>query len=108
MGSVERRLTELWESKSRVEDWLAPVDHKKIGKRYIVTAFAFLLLGGVEAGLMRLQLARGDQRVLGPDAYDQIFTMHGVTMIFWYAAPILSGFGNYFVPLLLGARDMAF
>src|SRR5262245_41838432 len=57
---------------------------------------------------MRAQLARPDQNLLTPEAYNQIFTMHGVTMIFWYASPILSGFGNYLVPLMIGARDMAF
>jgi heme/copper-type cytochrome/quinol oxidase subunit 1 len=65
--------------------WLATVDHKDIGKRYIVTAFAFLVVGGIEAILIRMQLARPDQAVLTPEAYDQIFTMHGITVIFWYA-----------------------
>ncbi len=68
----------------------------------------FLLVGGVEALVMRLQLARADMKVLSPEAYNQIFTMHGVTMIFWYASPILSGFAVYLVPLMIGARDMAF
>jgi cytochrome c oxidase subunit I len=84
------------------------VDHKKIGLRYIVTAMLFLLVGGIEALLIRLQLARPDQRLLTPEAYNQIFSIHGITMIFWYAQPILSGFSNYLVPLLIGARDMAF
>ena len=65
--------------------------------RYLVTAFVFLLLGGLEAALMRAQLARPDQHLLSPEAYNQLFTMHGTTMIFWYAAPILSGFSNYLV-----------
>ncbi len=68
----------------------------------------FLIAGGIEAVLTRLQLARPEQRLLTPEAYDQIFSMHGITMIFWYALPILSGFGNYLVPLMIGARDMAF
>src|SRR5574339_62987 len=71
-------------------------------------AFTSLLVGGVEAPLMRLQLTRADQALLSPEEYNQLFTMHGVTMIFWYASPILSGFANYLVPLMLGARDMAF
>ena len=74
----------------------------------LVTAFCFLLIGGIEALLMRIQLARPEQNFLTPEMYDQIFSMHGITMIFWYAAPILSGFSVYLVPLMIGARDMAF
>jgi cytochrome c oxidase subunit I+III len=84
------------------------VDHKEIGLRYIVTAFIFLALGGVEALVMRIQLAHSNLKVLSPQAYDQLFTLHGFTMIFLYAGPILSGFSNYLWPLLLGSRDMAF
>jgi cytochrome c oxidase subunit I len=69
---------------------------------------AFLLVGGLEALFMRIQLAGSELRVLNPDTYDQIFTMHGSTMIYWYAAPILSGFSVYLIPLMIGARDMAF
>jgi len=98
----------LWERPHSVWGWLATVDHKEIGKRYLVTAFAFLVVGGVEAILIRTQLARPDQAVLSPEAYNQIFTMHGITMIFWYASPILSGFANYLVPLMGGMRDMAY
>jgi cytochrome c oxidase subunit I len=108
MNATERRLKELWETGPGIKGWFGTVDHKEIGRRYLVTAFAFLVVGGIEALVMRLQLARADQRIVGPEAYDQIFTMHGVTMIFWYASPILSGFGNYLVPLMIGARDMAF
>jgi cytochrome c oxidase subunit I+III len=106
--AAKRRLTALWEDKPGLHGWLATVDHKKIGKRYLATAFAFLIVGGIEAALMRWQLSRSDNNVLSPEAYAQIFTLHGVTMIFWYAAPILAGFGNYLVPMLIGARDMAF
>jgi len=102
------RLERIWKTGPGFLGWLASVDHKEIGKRYIVTAFAFLLLGGVEALVMRLQLARPNQHLLTPEAYDQLFTMHGVSMIFLYASPILSGFSNYLWPLLLGSRDMAF
>lgn len=101
-------LKETWERPHNVWGWLATVDHKEIGKRYLVTAFAFLLIGGIEALLMRLQLARGEQRLLTPEQYNQIFTMHGITMIWWYAQPILSGFGNYVIPIMLGTRDMAY
>ncbi len=84
------------------------MDHKEIGKRYIVTAFFFLLVGGLEALAIRVQLARPHQTFLSPEQYSQLFTMHGVTMIFLYALPVLSGFSNYLWPLLLGSRDMAF
>ncbi len=106
--AVQERLTVIWESPHTLWGWLATVDHKKVGRRYLVTAFIFLLVGGLEALLIRLQLARPNQALVDPETYDQIFTMHGMTMIFWYAAPILSGFANYLVPLLIGARDMAF
>ena len=88
--------------------FFSTVDHKEIGIRYIVTAFGFLALGGVESLIMRLQLARPNQHLLTPEQYNQLFTMHGITMIFLYASPVLSGFSNYLWPLLLGARDMAF
>ncbi len=106
--AAEERLTQIWETPHTVRGWFSTVDHKKIGKRYLATAMIFLVVGGVEALIMRLQLARSDQRLLTPEAYNQIFTMHAMTMIFWYASPILSGFSNYLMPLLIGARDMAF
>ncbi len=104
----ELRLERLWKERPGLLGLVGTVDHKTIGKRYLATALAFLAIGGIEALVMRLQLARPDQRLVTPEAYDQIFTMHGVTMIFWYASPILSGFSNYLVPLMIGARDMAF
>jgi len=88
--------------------WLTTVDHKLVGRGYLATAFLFLVASGIEALIVRLQLARPEQALLTPEACNQIFTMHGVTMIFWYAAPILSGFANYLIPLMIGARDMAF
>ena len=102
------RLQEIWGEEPGLLGWISSVDHKEIGKRYIVTAFAFLILGGLEAAVMRLQLAGPNLRFLTPEQYDQLFTMHGVTMIFLYASPILSGFSNFLWPLLLGSRDMAF
>jgi cytochrome c oxidase subunit 1/cytochrome c oxidase subunit I+III len=107
-SAAEMRLTELWESAPGWRGWLSTVDHKTIGMRYLVTAFIFLLMGGVEALIMRLQLARPDQTLLTPEQYNQMFTMHGITMIFLYSLPILSGFSNYLWPLMLGSRDMAF
>ena len=101
-------LRQSWEGRPGVGGWLATVDHKEIGKRYVVTAFIFLIIGGLEALVMRAQLARPNQTLLTPEQYSQLFTMHGVTMIFLYALPVLSGFSNYLWPLLLGSRDMAF
>ncbi|MEG9437910.1 cytochrome c oxidase subunit I [Edaphobacter sp. HDX4] len=106
--ALESKLAALWETPKSVYGWFATVDHKELGIRYLVTAFAFLVIGGLEALIMRLQLARSNMGLLTPEAYNQIFTMHGATMIFWYAAPILSGFAVYLVPLMIGARDMAF
>jgi len=102
------RLEGIWETKPGLYGVLGTVDHKTIGKRYLVTAFVFLLLGGLEAAVMRVQLAHSGMRVLSPETYDALYTMHGVTMMFWYASPILSGFSNYMWPLMLGARDMAY
>lgn len=107
-AAVTNRLTTLWESPKTIYGWLTTVDHKTLGIRYLATAFIFLLIGGIEALVMRLQLMHSDMALLTPEAYNQIFTMHGTTMIFWYASPILSGFAVYLVPLMIGARDMAF
>ena len=104
----EQRLRELWEGRSGWRGWFATVDHKRIGLRYIVTAFIFLMVGGIEALIMRVQLAQPGLHVVSPEQYSELFTMHGITMIFLYASPILSGFSNYLWPLVLGARDMAF
>jgi cytochrome c oxidase subunit I len=89
-------------------DWVTTADHKKIGILYMVTAFVFFLVGGVEALLIRIQLGAPDNTFLTPEKYNQLFTMHGTTMIFLFVVPMMAGFGNYFVPLMIGARDMAF
>ena len=89
-------------------EWVMTTDHKKLGIMYIVTAFFFFLVGGMEALLVRTQLAVPDGKVLSPEQYNQVFTMHGTTMIFLFVMPMLVGFGNYIVPLMIGARDMAF
>jgi cytochrome c oxidase subunit 1/cytochrome c oxidase subunit I+III len=88
--------------------WVATVDHKRIGILYLVTALVFFAIGGTEALVMRLQLAKPNNTLVGPDTFNQLFTMHGTTMIFLVVMPTLVGFGNYFVPLMIGARDMAF
>ncbi|MFN2570827.1 MAG: cbb3-type cytochrome c oxidase subunit I, partial [Gemmatimonadales bacterium] len=106
--AVRESLTSTWRTPAGFWGALSSVDHKLIGKRYLVTAFIFLILGGLAAAVMRLQLAGPDQGVVSPEQYNQLFTMHGVTMIFLYALPVLSGFSNYLWPLMLGARDMAY
>ena len=102
------RLHDTWEARPGLYGILATVDHKTIGKRYLVTSLVFLVLGGIEALIMRAQLTHANAHLLSPGAYDQLFTMHGITMIFWYASPVLSGFSNYIWPLMLGSRDMAY
>jgi len=109
IGSAQRRkLLGIWETAPGLYGWLASVDHKTIGIRYLCTAFFFLVIGGTEALVMRVQLAQPELKVLSPDAYNQLFSMHGTTMMFLYALPMLSGFSNYLWPLMLGSRDMAF
>src|SRR5512140_336415 len=88
--------------------WVATVDHKRIGLLYILTALFFFIIGGIQALLIRIQLAVPENTFLSPNAYNQIFTMHGTTMIFLVVMPTLIGLANYFIPLMIGARDMAF
>jgi cytochrome c oxidase subunit I len=97
-----------WAESSGLRSWITTVDHKRIGVRYLLTAFGFFLAGGAEAAIMRSQLARPESSLVSPSTYDELFSMHGVTMIFLFATPMLFGFGNYLVPLMIGARDMAF
>jgi cytochrome c oxidase subunit I len=106
--AIGDRLKQIWETRPGLVGWLASVDHKQIGLRYLMTSFFFLLVGGLEAAVIRAQLAQPNQTLLTPEQYNQLFTMHGVTMIFLYALPVLSGFSNYLWPLVLGSRDMAF
>ncbi len=88
--------------------WFTTIDHKKIGILYGITAFAFFLIGGSEALLIRVQLARPDQSFLEPAVYNELFTMHGITMIFLVVMPLSAAFFNYLLPLMIGARDVAF
>jgi cytochrome c oxidase subunit I len=94
--------------RQRWVDWVMTTDHKKIGIMYLVLSFAFFVLGGTEALLMRTQLGVPDNTLLNGQIYNELLTMHGTTMIFLFVVPIWAGFGNYFVPLMIGARDMAF
>ncbi len=93
---------------SVVYEWLTTVDHKKIGIMYIVYALIFLVIAGTQALLMRIQLAVPNNHFVSPQIFNRLFTMHGTTMVFFVGVPILFGFGNYLVPLMIGARDMAF
>ena len=92
----------------RVASWLVTVDHKRIGIMYIVTALVFFAVGGLLAVLMRTQLATPNESFLTKNSYNEVVTIHGTTMIFLVIVPIMAGFGNYLVPLMIGARDMAF
>lgn len=101
-------LEELWGEPKGLGSWIATVDHKRIGMRYLITALVLFVAGGIEAMLIRIQLAQPNEHAVSPEFYNRLFTMHGVTMMFLFAVPVLSGFGNYLVPLMVGARDMAF
>ncbi len=95
-------------AQSGLMEWLTTVDHKKIGIMYIGLAFTFFLLGGIMALFIRLELAQPGAQIVDAATYNQLFSMHGTTMIFLFVIPIFAGFGNYFIPLHIGARDMAF
>lgn len=107
--SEEREhLEEIWEDDPGVPGFFSTIDHKRIGKRYIYTCFIFFAVGGIMALVMRLQLAGSEHTVLSPSAYNELFTVHGTTMIFLFNTPVLAGFGNYLLPMMIGTRDMAF
>jgi cytochrome c oxidase subunit I len=91
-----------------VHDWVTTVDHKRLGILYISYALIFLVIGGIEAAIIRIQLIRAHNDFVSPQVFNRMFTMHGTTMIFFVAMPVLFGFANYLVPLMIGARDMAF
>jgi cytochrome c oxidase subunit I+III len=103
-----RQLEATWSNGRGLIAWLSETDHKAIGRRFLVTAFVYFALGGILAGLIRIQLARPDNTFLSPDLYNQIFTMHGTTMMFLFAVPVVLSMGVYLVPLMVGARGIAF
>jgi cytochrome c oxidase subunit I+III len=107
IGADRATLARTWGRPPGFVGWLAQVNHKAVGTRYIVTGFVFFLLAGLDGLRIRLQLAVPENTVMGPGAYDAAFTMHGTTMMFLFAVPILEGVGIYLVPLMIGARDMA-
>src|ERR1051325_11736719 len=110
-SSLERdrkQLETTWAHAHGILGWFMEVDHKVIGLRYIKTAFVFFLLGGIEAALMRIQLARPENHFVNPDTYNQLFTVHGTTMMFLFPVPMMTAMGIYFVPIMVGTRQVAF
>jgi cytochrome c oxidase subunit 1 len=107
-AELRRKLSATWEAPSGLVGFLTTTDHKTVGRRYIVTAFLFLILAGLSAAAMRLQLARPDNDLINPDLYNQLFTMHGSTMMFLFAVPVMEAFAIYLVPLMVGTRNIAF
>ncbi|MFL5785853.1 MAG: cbb3-type cytochrome c oxidase subunit I [Bacteriovoracaceae bacterium] len=105
---LRARLTKTWDTQKGLLGWMMSTDHKTVGKRYIVTALAHLVLAGILAMLMRLQLAFPDLNLMGPDLYNQVFTMHGTVMMFLFAVPMVEGLMIYLVPLMIGTRSIAF
>ena len=91
-----------------LHEWVATVDHKRLGILYILYALLFLVIGGIEAGVMRIQLIRAHNDFVSPQVFNRMFTMHGTTMIFFVVMPLVFGFANYLIPLMIGTRDMAF
>ncbi|MBP2310601.1 cytochrome c oxidase subunit I [Azospirillum melinis] len=110
LGEAEthRRLSLSWATPPGLWGWLSSVDHKQVGRRYIVTAFVFFLLAGLLALAMRMQLSGPERTLLSPDRYNQIFTMHGTTMMFLFAVPVMEAFAIFLVPLMVGTRAIAF
>jgi len=106
--ALHEKLTETWSQPKGFLGWLMSVDHKSIGRRYIVTAFCHLLMAGMLAMVIRVQLAYPDLQVLDPDLYNQFFTMHGTVMMFLFAVPMVEGVMIYLVPLMIGTRIIAF
>jgi cytochrome c oxidase subunit 1 len=102
------RLDATWRRPPGIIGWLASVDHKEIGRRYMLTALAFLVLGGVLALAMRVQLAQPDSALISAERYNQLFTMHGSTMMFLFAVPVMEGVAVYIIPLMVGTRSTAF
>jgi cytochrome c oxidase subunit I+III len=107
-ATLRRWLARTWARPRGLIGSLSTVDHKVVARRYLVTAFVFLALGGLNAILMRLQLSGPERGLIGPDLYNQLFTMHGVTMMFLFAVPVMQASGIFLVPLMVGTRNIAF
>ncbi len=107
-ATTHARLHKAWADRSGLWGWLTTLDHKRIANRYLVTTLVFFALAGFAAFAMRIQLAHAENTLIGPDLYNQLFTMHGTTMMFLFAVPIMEAAGIYLVPLMVGARAIAF
>ncbi len=105
---VPKDFKETWKQPEGFIGFLATIDNIPIAVRYMATSFAFFIIGGILALVMRVQLSRPENRVLDPATYNQLFTMHGTTMIFLFVVPFLEAFANYLIPLLNGTRDLPF
>ena len=101
-------LERTWQDERSLLGFLRVNDHKRLGRRFVVTAFGFFVAAGLLAVLMRVQLAFPDQALIGPDRYNQVFTMHGTVMMFLFAVPVMQGMALYLVPLMVGTRNSAF
>jgi cytochrome c oxidase subunit I+III len=108
LGIDTAELEKTWDDGKGLYCWLASTNHKRVGRRYIVTAMVFFVIAGILAGLMRLQLSRPSNHIFGPDLFDQLFTMHGTTMMFLFAVPVMEAMAIYFVPLMVGSRSICF
>ncbi len=107
-AAVGEELSEIWSESPGIKGFLTTVNHKRIGRRYLVTAAVFFAIAGLQAVVMRTQLIAPEAGLVSPELYNQLFSLHGVAMIFFFATPMNNGFGNLFLPLMVGARDMAF
>lgn len=108
MKTYAEPLERIWGEEPGLGTWLSTIDHKRIAKKYLYTALAFLIIGGIEALILRVQLAKPNLELLNPEAYNQLFSMHGITMVFLFSVPVFSGLGVYLIPLMIGTRDLAF
>ena len=108
MAAITAAIPRPTSSATGIWSWLTTVDHKRIGVLYGVSAFILFLIGGIEAGVMRMQLMVPDSNLIDPDTYNAMFTMHGTTMIFMAIMPMGAAFFNFLIPLMIGARDVAF
>lgn len=105
---VARVLDATWSDPKGFTGWFCAINHKTIGKRFLVTTLVFFVLGGLLAAAMRMQLSRPGNTLMGPDLYNQVFSMHGTTMMFLFAVPVMQAVAIYLVPLMVGARSTAF
>ena len=103
-----RRLTRIWASEPGWKGWFSTVNHTDVGRMFLITSFFFFLVGGVLAMLIRAQLATPHSAFVGPDVYNQFFTMHGTIMMFLFAIPMFEGMAIYLLPKMLGTRDLAY